>query len=257
MKRAIGLSLIFIACVAGFLTAKGVFPCIPLFDHSMEPALQYGSLLTIKPVIPDAIKVGDIIVFNVPVTMQEYYNYPAMVVRRITEIKAAPVPGFRTKGDNSIEDPFTINAADVRGALGQHIPYLGLPLYIFQSPLGIVFIIILLGLLAALFYGREHIGRIFRRVFPPAVRKEKSDNRALINDTAVTEKKMDTEKQSQPEKAATKTVKPFPAAASKPAPSKEIRKPEDLPAEALSAEKALFEALDRLNKSLKKPKDHE
>jgi hypothetical protein len=179
------------------------------------------------------------------------------VVRRVTEIKTAPAPGFRTKGDNSIEDPFTINAADVRGAVGQHIPYLGLPLYIFQSPPGIVSIIILLGLLAALFYGREHIGRIFRRVFPPAAHKENLDKRAPINDTAVTEKKIDTKEQSQPEKAATKTVKPSPTAASKPAPSKDGRKPEDLPAEALSAEKALFEALDRLNKSLKKPKDHE
>jgi signal peptidase I len=257
MKRAIGLLLLFIACIAGFLTVKGVFPFIPNFGNSMELTLQPGSLLTIKPVKPENIKVGDIIIYNVPVTVREYYNYPAVVSHRVIGIKTDPSLGFRTKGDNTGEDPFTIRPIDVLGTVGIQIPYLGLPLIFFQSRQGLIFVSIALVLLAVLLYGREGSAMIFRRIFAPVTNEEKPTSRALTPRIEAIEKKIDiTEKaQPQPKKAAKESVKPFFTALNKSVPPKDGQKHEELPKEALSAEKALFEALDRLNNMLKKSKD--
>jgi signal peptidase I len=351
MKRAIGLLLLFITCIAGFLTVKGIFPFIPVLSDSMEPALRYGSLLAIKPVNPDDIKIGDIIIYNVPPAMRKYYNYPAVVSRRVIEIKTAPSPGFRTKGDNAGVDPFTIGPADVRGTAGTQISYLGLPLIFFDSPQGLISVVFALAMLAVLLYGREGTAMIFRRIFAPVLSKkgignqaaagkietfekridaaepaqpqivktikekslppfspvineEKPNAQAMARKIESSEKKVDAiaRTQPQPVKTAEETPKPFivpvvneekrndkaaariieasekkadaieqsPLQAKKPAKEtiktifpalnksatpKDDRKQEELPEEALSAEKTLFEALDRLNNMLKKSKN--
>jgi signal peptidase I len=351
MKRAVVLVLLFIACIAGFLTVKGIFPFIPVLSDSMEPALRYGSLLAIKPVNPDDIKLGDVIIYNVPPAMRKYYNYPAVVSRRVIEIKTAPSLGFRTKGDNAGLDPFTIGPADIRGTAGTQISYLGLPLLFFESPQGLISVAFTLAMLAVLLYSREGTTLIFRRILAPLMNKKRIDNREAVGKIASSEKKINTPKQTQPKhikavkeksrppfapvikegkrddqvaalkseppeekkvdakartqphpvKTAEETPKPFilpvvneekyndkaaariieasekkvdaieqsplqlkkPAketmktifpALNKSAPPKDDRKQEELPEEAMSAEKTLFEALDRLNNMLKKTK---
>jgi signal peptidase len=351
MKRAIGLLLLFIACIAGFLTVKGILPFVPVFNNSMEPALRYGSLLTIKPVNPEDIKIGDVIVFNVPLAMRKYYNYPAIVSRRVIEIKTVPSLSFRTKGDNASVDPFAIGPADVRGIAGAQIPYLAFPLLFFQSPPGLILVIFVLALLAVLLYFHEGTAMIFRRIFAPVMNKREPNVRVAVHNIEASKKRIDAIEGTQPqpakavkvkskpplapfinrikpnvqaiaqkiessekkgaataqvpprsEKTARETPKPllapvvneekpniqaiaskiespekkiavaaqvpprsekavketvetsFPSL-NKPTPSKDDRKHEELPEEALSAEKTLFEALDRLNNMLKKTKN--
>ncbi|GAH63974.1 unnamed protein product, partial [marine sediment metagenome] len=130
-------------------------PFIPIFGSSMEPALQSGGLLMIKPMDAKDVEVGDIVVYNVPSMVRDYYNYPPVVAHRVIEVKTQPSLGFRTAGDNTGEDPFTIRPQDLRGTVGSQIPYVGLPLLFFQSTQGFIFIIVALSLLAFFLYGGE------------------------------------------------------------------------------------------------------
>ncbi len=199
MKRAIGLTFLIVACIVGFLTIKGTLPFMPIFGNSMEPALQSGSLLTIKPVNPRDVRVGDIIVYNVPTMVREYYNYPPIVSHRVIEVKTVPALGFRTKGDNTGEDPFTIRPIDIRGTVGKQIPFLGLPLLFFQSQQGLIFVIIALVLLTVFLYGGELLrgGNLLHRgLFAPVINEEKRANRVLTRKIEATEKKIDTTEQA-------------------------------------------------------------
>jgi signal peptidase I len=272
MKRAIGLLFLFVVCIAGFLTAKGTAYFIPISGDNMEPALKSGTLLTIEPVDAASIKVGDIIIYNVPKTMREYYNYPPMVSRRVIAIETAPSLGFRTKGDNAGEDPFTVKPIDILGTAGKQIPYLGLPLILFQSLQGLILVILALAVLAFFLYINEILGgraSLRRPIFIPVNKEEKLHNRAPTRKGEATEKKTETAKparekvaaaisekpQPQPKKAAIEKAKPLPAAAKKPASPGGTPKREGLTEEAQAAEKEIFDALDRLHEKLKKPKD--
>ncbi len=199
MKRAIGLIFLFIVCIVGFLTIKGTLPFMPIFGHSMEPTLQSGSLLMIEPVNPGDVKVGDIIIYNVPDMVREYYNYPPVVSHRVIEVKTVPSLSFRTKGDNTGEDPFTVRPIDIRGTVGKQIHYLGLPLLFFQSQQGLIFVIIALVLLTVSLYGGELLrgGNLLHRgIFAPVINEEKRSNRVLTRKIESTEKKIDTTEQA-------------------------------------------------------------
>jgi signal peptidase I len=155
MKRALGLILIIVACVAGFLSIRGVMPFMPVFGTSMEPELHAGNLILIEEISPSDVKVGDIIVFTIPAMVREHYNYPVVIAHRVIKVDTEPGLAFRTKGDNTGEDPFTVRAQDLKGKAGQQIPYLGLLLLFFQSQQGIIFIIVALCLFALYLYGSE------------------------------------------------------------------------------------------------------
>jgi signal peptidase len=194
MKRAIGLIFLVVACLVGFLTIKGSLPFMPIFGHSMEPTLHSGSLLMIKSIDPKDVKVGDIIVYNVPTMVRDYYSYPPIVSHRVVEIKTVPTLGFRTKGDNTGEDPFTIRPMDIRGTVGSQIPFLGLPLLFFQSQQGLIFVVVALVLLTIFLYGGELLrgGNLLHKgIFAPVINEEKRSNRVLTRKIESTEKKMD------------------------------------------------------------------
>ena len=200
MKRAIGLAFAIIACIVAVLTVRGTMPFMPIYGSSMEPTLHSGSLMFISPIDnPQDIRVGDIIVYNVPSAIQDYYNYPKTVAHRVIKINTVPSLGFRTQGDNTGEDPFTIRPQDIRGTVGKQIPYLGLPLLFFQSRQGMIFAIIAIALLALFLYGRE-IGQggnwIHKGIFSPVIAEEKKANRMLSKKIEVTEKKMDATEQA-------------------------------------------------------------
>jgi signal peptidase I len=199
MKRAIGLILVTVACIIGFLTVRGSLPFIPIFGSSMEPTLHSGGLLLVNPVEPTNVKVGDIIVYNVPPMVRDYYNYPPMVAHRVIKVITTPSLGFRTKGDNTGEEPFTIRPMDIRGTVGKQIPFLGLPMLFFQSQQGLIFTIIALALLTIFLYGGE-INRgsnwLHRGIFSPVINEGKRSNRALTRKIETTEKKMDSTEQA-------------------------------------------------------------
>src|SRR4030042_4331408 len=122
MKRAIGLIFATVACIIAFLSVRGQMPFMPIYGSSMEPTLHSGGLLMIEPIDPQDVKVGDIIVYNVPALVRDYYNYPPTVSHRVIEVMTVPSLGFRTAGDNTGEDPFTISPDSIRGTAGNQIP---------------------------------------------------------------------------------------------------------------------------------------
>jgi signal peptidase len=199
MKRAIGLVFMVAACVVAFLAVRGNLPFIPIFGSSMEPVLQSGGLLMVEPMEPQDVRVGDIIVYNIPSAVREFYNYPPVVAHRVIKVITTPSLSFRTAGDNTGEDPFTIRPQDIKGTVGKQIPYLGLPLLFFQSTQGLIFAIIALALLAIFLYGGE-IGRggswLHRGIFSPVINEEKRTNRLISRRIEATEKKMDNTEQA-------------------------------------------------------------
>ena len=199
MKRAIGLIVAVIACIVAFLSIRGTMPFMPIFGSSMEPALQSGGLLMIEPVDPKDVKVGDIIVYNVAPMVRDYYNYPPTVAHRVIEVKTSPSFGFRTKGDNTGEDPFTVRPQDLRGTVGSQIPFIGLPLLFFQSTQGLIFVIIALIILAFFLYGNEiSLGGswLHRGIFAPVINEERRSSHALTQKMEATEQRMNSTEQA-------------------------------------------------------------
>jgi signal peptidase len=199
MKRALGLIFIIAVCIMGFLSIRGTLPFMPIFGASMEPTLQSGGLLMIEPVNAEDVKVGDIIVYNVPPMVRNYYNYPPIVAHRVKEVRPFPNLSFRTQGDNTGEDPFTVRPQDLRGTVGDQIPYLGLPLLFFQSQQGLIFVIVGLALLTFFLYGGEITrgGSILHRgIFAPVITEGKRTNRLLTRKIEATEQKMNSTEQA-------------------------------------------------------------
>jgi signal peptidase I len=199
MKRAIGLIFITVACIIAFLSVRGNLPFMPIYGHSMEPTLNSGALMMIKNIKPEDVKVGDIIVYTVPTMVRNYYNYPPTVAHRVVKVNTVPLLSFRTQGDNTGEDPFTVRPGDIRGTVGKQIPYIGLPLLFFQSQQGLIFAIIAIVLLAIFLYGGELSrggGWLHRGIFSPVINEEKRANRALTRKIEATEKKVDATEQA-------------------------------------------------------------
>jgi len=165
-----------------FLTVQGTMPFIPIFGASMEPTLQSGSLLMIEPIDAYEVEVGDIIVYSVPSMVREYYNYPPLVAHRVVKVITDRGLYFRTAGDNTGEDPFSIRPGDIRGTVGSQIPYLGLPLLFFQSDQGKIFTVTALALLAVFLYTDELSlsGRwVHSGIFAPVIQESRRTSREV------------------------------------------------------------------------------
>ena len=186
--------------MVGFLSLRGTLPFMPITGTSMEPTLHSGSMLMIEPIQVSEVEVGDIIVFNVPRMVREYYNYPAVVAHRVTKITNDHRGiTIRTKGDNTGEDPFTVRPQDLRGTVGNQIPYLGFPFLFFHSQQGIIFVIISLILLTFFFYSGElDTGRrvVQRSIFAPVIRESHRTNRVLSQKIETTENRIDATQQA-------------------------------------------------------------
>ena len=194
MKRTIGLIITIIACLTAFLSIRGVMPFMPVFGTSMEPALHAGNLILIDKVPPEEIQEGDIIVFNVPTMVRDYYSYPPLIAHRVIKINTQRGLYFRTAGDNTGEDPFATSARDVRGTVGKQVPYLGFPMLFFQSTQGLIFVIIALSLLTFYLYMDElTLGRkkVHEGVFAPIIRDNRRRSRVIERRTEQVEKGME------------------------------------------------------------------
>ena len=190
MKRALTLIILIAVVTVGFLSIRGTMPFLPVFGTSMEPEFKAGNLILIENISASEVEVGDIIVFEVPAAVREYYNYPPLVAHRVININPETMT-FRTKGDNTGEDPFTVRAQDIKGIVGQQIPYLGLPLLFMQSDYGLIFTIIALSLLALYLYGGE-LSRgkqtVQRGIFAPVIEESRRSSRVLERRIETTEK---------------------------------------------------------------------
>lgn len=200
MKRPVGLVLLIVACVVGFLAIRGTMPFMPVFGTSMEPELKAGNMILIEEAAPADIEVGDIIVFTVSPLVREAYNYPPVIAHRVIKVYTRDHGTFfRTKGDTTGEDPFTVQPQNLKGKVGQQIPYLGFPLLFFQSRQGLIFIIIALTLLAIYLYGEElSWGRrkVQRGIFAPIIQESRRTSRVMAQTVLASEKRMERTEQT-------------------------------------------------------------
>jgi len=195
IQRALTLAFVIAICLAGFLAVRGTMPFMPVFGTSMEPELQAGNLILIKGKTAEDVKVGDVIVYNVPAAIRDFYNYPPIVAHRVIEVRDTEFGiAWRTKGDNAGEDPFTVRAGDLRGTVSQQIPYLGFPLLFLQSQQGLIFVIIALCLFAFYLYANE-ISRSGQKVhqglFAPVITASERGSQTLSHRLETTEKQME------------------------------------------------------------------
>jgi len=111
-----------------------------VYGGSMSPTFEAGSVVIVQPVDPADIKVGDIITFG-----EEGSVY---TTHRVTQVHdSGSNLSFTTRGDaNEVEDPGVVAADEVRGRVVAAVPYLGYLLDFVRSKNGLLFLIIIPGL---------------------------------------------------------------------------------------------------------------
>ena len=194
MKRALALALIVAAVVVGFLSIRGAMPFMAIIGTSMQPEYEPGDLILIGEVSPSDIEVGDVIVYTIPPAVRAVYNYPLVVAHRVIKVDITQgTTYFRTKGDNTGEDPFTVRPEDLRGQVSNRISHLGFPLLFMQSNYGLIFIVTGLCLLTLYLYADElSLGRrtVQRGIFAPVIEESQRSSRILERRIETTEKGM-------------------------------------------------------------------
>lgn len=144
-------------------------------SRSMEPAFTVGDLILVEEVVPAEVKEGDIIVFEVPGPIRERYNYPPSIAHRVIEVDTSGGGlAFRTKGDNTGEDPFTVLPGDIKGKVRSTLPNLGYLILFLQSKQGLAFIVAagIIYLLYSFSGEIERRGRSLRRVVSSSLASE-------------------------------------------------------------------------------------
>lgn len=105
----------------------------PVYTGSMEPAIPVGSVVVIKPVDPETLKIGDIICFQL--------SQPTSITHRIINITDE---GFITKGDaNEDPDQWTVRKENVIGKVIFTIPFIGYLGYFVRTPTGFILLIVI------------------------------------------------------------------------------------------------------------------
>ena len=105
----------------------------PVYTGSMEPAIPVGSIVIIKPVNPETLKIGDIICFKL--------SEPTSITHRIINITDE---GFITKGDaNEDPDQWIVKKENVIGKAILTVPFIGYLGYFVRTPIGFILLILL------------------------------------------------------------------------------------------------------------------
>jgi signal peptidase len=119
--------------VAPFLVG-GSFSSV-VMSESMEPTIPVGSIVVVRKVDSEDVKIGDVIVFETGESRTMH--------RVIDKVVEGGSFYFRTKGDaNEDPDPWVVKPEDVLGELQLTIPYYGYLIWFAQTPFGIVLFIL-------------------------------------------------------------------------------------------------------------------
>ncbi|MBN9607382.1 MAG: signal peptidase I [Actinomycetales bacterium] len=118
-----GLVMLLAAAVVVVPAVSGSKP-YTILTSSMEPGLPPGTLVIVKPIDPDDIRIGTII------TYQLESGKAAVVTHRVLEIRGPNLPGgdttYITKGDaNSQPDAAPVLPVQIRGAVWYSVPWIG------------------------------------------------------------------------------------------------------------------------------------
>ncbi|MDY7541678.1 MULTISPECIES: signal peptidase I [unclassified Cryobacterium] len=95
---------------------------LTVLTSSMEPDLPPGTLIIVRPVTPDEIRIGDV------VTYQIRSGQPGVITHRVTAISSSSAGGrtFTFKGDNnSVADADQVLPVQIQGRLWYSVPWVG------------------------------------------------------------------------------------------------------------------------------------
>jgi signal peptidase I len=133
---------------------------------SMQPAIPLGAAVVVDPVGAGQIRVGDVVSLRTGSRLQSIFTH--RVTRIVTRDDGVWV---ETKGDaNGDVDPSLTSAEHVIGRVSMTIPYAGFLLALLSVPSGVLFVVMLAGLLLTLTWLLEsfEIDRIAKRPPSPA-----------------------------------------------------------------------------------------
>ena len=137
---------------------------------SIEPTIEEKSYITVKKYNGGAT-VGDVIVFICKDVNSAAYG--SLITHRVT---AVTEEGYKTKGDNSFPDTWTVKEEDIVAVYSNNMPVLTVAGRVFSSPAGII-------LIAVLFFGSTaflYIPDIINALKDED--KEKAEKERLINE---------------------------------------------------------------------------
>jgi len=128
-------------------------PVVAVESNSMVPMFYKGDILVLHGMEPDALRVGDVIVYSVA-------GRDVPIVHRIKRINADG--SFQTKGDansGQLDFEYYVDPENVHGKVFVIIPYLGwVKIGIMQYVLpNILFVLIAVVVIAVIYYGRRLI----------------------------------------------------------------------------------------------------
>lgn len=150
------------------------YEILTVLSGSMEPNIQTGSLIAVKPVANlNSLQVGDVITYQSP------DNPDMLITHRIVEVrKANGEISFITKGDNNDSPDIAPVPSAYVVAKYQNIsiPYLGYILSFSKTQPGIILMMIIPGVILVVSQ-LIHIWRIFSSM------EEKKEEREEIRDT--------------------------------------------------------------------------
>ena len=101
--------------------ATGSIP-LTVLTSSMEPGFPPGTLIIVRPVDPNELRLGDVI------TYQMQSGKPGVITHRITAINSSSSGDrtFELKGDNNSEpDVEEVVAEQIQGRLWYSVPFIG------------------------------------------------------------------------------------------------------------------------------------
>ena len=118
------LLLLVVALAVMLIVVPKVAGAIPLtvLTSSMEPGLPPGTLIVVRPVSPDDLRIGDV------VTYQIQSGRPGVITHRITAIASSSdgSRSFTFQGDNNgAPDSEQIIEAQIQGRLWYSVPFVG------------------------------------------------------------------------------------------------------------------------------------
>jgi len=100
-----------------------------VLSGSMEPVINVGELVIARPISPEDIRAGDIL-------MYASTSGKNIICHRVVSVEDTPSLRFVTRGDvNQLADPDPVLPSRVIGIVCFHAPYLGYVLHFVKSPL--------------------------------------------------------------------------------------------------------------------------
>lgn len=124
-----------------------------VLSGSMRPAFNAGSIVLVRQLEPNAVRVGDIITFLASKHADD------LIVHRVVAVNQTVPHSFTTRGDaNNMNDVLPVPAGNLVGRVEYSIPYLGYLFSFVRSRMGILLLVIGPAILMLSFELRKHLG---------------------------------------------------------------------------------------------------